>query len=81
MMLPSHEYQVTHCAVYKEQVKAGKWECTAHGISMYNDMNCQCTLCYDKNCQDTQCVHMQPVKPAKKSSHVWSVEPAIPQCS
>ena len=36
----------------------------------------QFTLCYDENCQ---CVHMQSVKPAMKSSNVQSVEPAILQ--
>ena len=26
-------------------------------------------------------MHLQPVKPAMKSSHMWSVEPAMPQYS
>ena len=69
IVLPSHEYQVNQCVVYKDQGKTSKGECTAHDISMYND----------KNCQHTQCVHMRPKKPAMKSSHMQSVKPAVAQ--
>ena len=58
--------------MYEDKDNTSKWKCTAY------DKNCQSTLCYDKNCQ---CVHMQPVKPAMKSSNMWSVEPAILQSS
>ena len=34
-------------------------------------------LCDDENCQVSRCVHMLPVKPAKKSNNLQSVEPAI----
>ena len=43
---------------------------------MNDDKNCQYTLCYDNNCQDTQCVHMQL---AMKSSHMQSEKPAVAQ--
>ena len=31
------------------------------------------SVCSDENCQETQNIHMQPVKPAKESNNMWSV--------
>ena len=39
-------------------------------------------VCTDKNCQSTQCEHMQPGKLAMtQSSYMWSVKPAMLQSS
>ena len=47
---------------------------------MHDDKSCQSTLYYDKNCQDTQFVHMRPVKPAMtKLSHMQLTKPAMLQ--
>ena len=79
---PSNEYQVNQYVVYEEQDETSKWECTAHDLSMYDDKNCQSTLCYDKNCQDIQCVHVWPVNQAMtKSHHMQLAKPAILQSS
>ena len=32
--------------------------------SVYDDQKCQYTVCSDKNCQETQSINMQPVKPS-----------------
>ena len=53
-VLTSHYHNVNQCVIYEDQDETSKWECTAHYISM----------CDDKNCESTKCVHMQPVKPA-----------------
>ena len=78
----SNEYYVNQCVMYEDKDKTSMWGCTAYGKNCQStlcyDKNCQSTLCYDKNCQ---CVHMQPVKPAVKSSNMQSVEPAILQSS
>ena len=71
IVLASNEHQVNQCVVQEEQDRNSKQECQVNVIS----------LCYDKNCQDTQSVHMWPVKPAMKSSHMQSVRPGILQSS
>ena len=73
----SSEYQVNQCVVHEEPDKTSDQKCYIHVISLFDDKNCQSTLCYDKRCQETQCVHIWPVKPAMKSKHMWSVEPAV----
>ena len=77
-MLPSQGYSVTQWVKYEDKDETNKWECQAHVISMDDD----------KNCQSTKSIHMQPVQSAMKSSymssvmkssHVWSVQPAMTQ--
>ena len=70
IVLPSQGCSTNQSAVDEEQDKTSKWECTAY------DKNFQSTLCYDKSCQ---CVHMQPLKPAMKSSNMWLAKPTVLQ--
>ena len=70
-VLTSHNPNVNQCVVYEDQDETSKHVCTAHDISMHDD----------KNCQSTKCAHILPVKPAMKSSHLQSVEPAMLQSS
>ena len=42
---------------------------------VYNDKKSQFPVCSDKNYQETQTVHMQPVKkPARESNYMQSVQ-------
>ena len=61
-VLISHDHNVSQCVVYEDQDETSKEECTPHDISM----------CNDKNCQYTKCVHMWPVKPVVQSNHAVS---------
>ena len=79
-VLNTQGYQVNQCVMYEDKDETSKQECQANGIIMEDEKNCQSTLCSDKNCWDTKCIHMQPVKPAKtKSSYMWLAKPAILQ--
>ena len=57
-MLTSHNHNINQCVVYEDQDVTNKLKFMAHDISM----------CDDKNCQSTKCVHMQSVKPAMTQS-------------
>ena len=57
----SKEYQVHQCVEVPVHDETGKWECQANVKKG------------DKNCQETPNSHMQPVMPAKESSHMQSV--------
>ena len=71
-VLPSHDCHVNQCVLYQNQDKPSKQWCPATTTS----------LCADKNCQSTQCEHMQQVLLAMaQSSHMQSVKPAMPQAS
>ena len=54
--------------IQEGQAETSKQKCPAHVINH---------LCDDKNCQVSRYVHIWPVKPAKKSNNLQSVEPAI----
>ena len=78
----SNQYYVNQCVGQEDQDKTSKWEHTTHDQFMYDDKGCQTSLLYDKNSQDTQCVHMQPIKPAiTNSSHIPLANPATLQSS
>ena len=68
-VVKSKEYHVNQCVPQEDKDKPSKQEYQAH-VNTMDDMNCQSTLGSDKDCQDT---NMQPVKPGRKSSHMWSV--------
>ena len=71
-VLPSHDYDVYQCVAYQNQDNPSKWWYPATITS----------LCADKNCQSTQCEHMQSVKLAMpQANHMQSVKPAMPQAS
>ena len=85
-VLPAHGHQVNQCVLQDDKVKPRMWEYQGHVNSMYGK-NCLSTLCFDKNCQDT---NMQPLEASKeiklyavsdKSSNMQSVESEILQSS
>ena len=53
----SQEKYVNQCVLQGVQEETSKQECQAHVICM-DDKNCLSTVSSDKNCQDTQCIHM-----------------------
>ena len=64
----SQEKYVNQCVTQECQAETSKWKYPVHVINH---------LCDDKTCQVSRYVHMQPVKPAKKSNNLCLVEPAI----
>ena len=91
-VLPSHDYHVGQCVAYQENTSK-QWYpatitflCSEKGTYMKRvtkgAVHKEMQTHLDKNCQSTQCEHMQPVKLVMtQSSHMQSVKPAMPQIS